>query len=215
MKKRILSLVLVLAMALSFTACSALDGAMKNNAAGGHYGDASYAPSMGDTDSLGGESYTEIIENTFVSAVEKPSSYFSIDANTASYPNLRSIITNGYNVPKNAVRVEEMLNYFSYDYETPTDGSVLSLTSSVFDTPYNPETKLLTIGLAAEEVSFSEVRNNLVFLIDVSGSMRSADKQQFMASSETGVWAHCNPTAPEAIAEELRAAVAKFMASGK
>ena len=176
MKRRILSLVLVFAISLSLSACAAMGGAMKNDAAGGYYGDASYAPSMGEADSLGGESYTEIIENAFVSATEKPSSYFSIDANTASYPNLRSIITNGYNVPKDAVRVEEMLNYFSYDYETPTDGSVLSLTSSVFDTPYNSKTKLLTIGLAAEEVSFSEVRNNLVFLIDVSGSMYSSDK---------------------------------------
>ena len=186
MKRRILSLVLVLAMAVSLSACSMM-GASKNDAGGGYYGNA--APSMGDAESLGGESYTEIIENAFVSATEKPSSYFSIDANTASYPNLRSIITNGYNVPKDAVRVEEMLNYFSYDYETPTDGSVLSLTSSVFDTPYNSNTKLLTIGLAAEEVSFSEVRNNLVFLIDVSGSMYSDDKlplvqQAFMMLAE-------------------------------
>ena len=189
MKRRILSLVLVFAISLSLSACAAMGGAMKNDAAGGYYGDASYAPSMGEADSLGGESYTEIIENAFVSATEKPSSYFSIDANTASYPNLRSIITNGYNVPKDAVRVEEMLNYFSYDYETPTDGSVLSLTSSVFDTPYNSNTKLLTIGLAAEEVSFSDVRNNLVFLIDVSGSMYSDDKlplvqQAFMMLAE-------------------------------
>ncbi len=187
MKRRILSLVLVLAMALSFSACAALGGAAKNDAADGYYGNAE--PSMGDAESLGGESYTEITENAFVSATDNPSSYFSIDANTASYPNLRSIITNGYNVPKDAVRVEEMLNYFNYDYETPTDGSVLSLTSSVFDTPYNSETKLLTIGLAAEEVSFSEVRNNLVFLIDVSGSMYSSDKlplvqQAFMMLAE-------------------------------
>ena len=121
MKIRILSLVLVLAMAVSLSACSMM-GASKNDAGGGYYGDA--APSMGDAESLGGESYTEITENAFVSAADKPSSYFSIDANTASYPNLRSIITNGYNVPKDAVRVEEMLNYFNYDYETPTDGSV-------------------------------------------------------------------------------------------
>ena len=113
MKKRILSLVLVLAMALSFTACSMM-GASKNDALdGGYYGNASSAPTMDNADSLGGESYTEITENAFISTGDKPSSYFSIDANTASYPNLRSIITHGYNVPKDAVRVEEMLNYFN------------------------------------------------------------------------------------------------------
>ena len=157
MKKRILSLVLVLSIAFSLGACATL-GASKNDANGGNYSEGAMAPSMGAVGSLEGEGYTEITENGFVNTAETPSSYFSIDANTASYPNLRSIINQGYSsVPKDAVRVEEMLNYFTYDYETPTDGSVLSLTSSVFDTPYNSATKLLTIGLAAEEVEFSGV----------------------------------------------------------
>ena len=96
------------------------------------------------------EEYTEIVENSFIKTSEQSSSYFSIDANTASYPNLRSMITQGYSeIPKDAVRVEEMLNYFDYDYTTPTGEDILALTSSVFDTPYNEETKLLTIGLAA------------------------------------------------------------------
>ena len=188
MKRRILSLVLVFVIAFSFGACSALGGA-KNDAAfdGGYYGNGAIMDNAG---SLSGEGYTEIIENGFVNTAETPSSYFSIDANTASYPNLRSIINNGYSyVPKDAVRIEEMLNYFNYDYETPDDGSVLSLTSSVFDTPYNSSTKLLTIGLAAQEVEFSGVKNNLVFLIDVSGSMYSEDKlplvqQAFMMLAE-------------------------------
>ncbi len=123
------------------------------------------------------EEYTEIVENSFIKTSEQSSSYFSIDANTASYPNLRSMITQGYSeIPKDAVRVEEMLNYFDYDYTTPTGEDILALTSSVFDTPYNEETKLLTIGLAAKEVEFTKQSNNLVFLIDVSGSMNSADK---------------------------------------
>jgi Ca-activated chloride channel family protein len=138
----------------------------------------------------GSDSYTEIIENGFISAAEHPNSYFSIDANTASYPNLRGLINKGYHVPRDAVRVEEMLNYFNYDYDTPTDGSVLSLTSSLFDTPYNSETKLLSIGLSAQEVELSDVRSNLVFLIDVSGSMNSPDKlplvqQAFMLLAES------------------------------
>ena len=174
-----LSVILALLTCVTvFASCSKADGAYDNFAG---------APNFNN--SLNNESYTEIVENSFVNAAETPSSYFSIDANTASYPNLRRLINMRYDVPKDAVRVEEMLNYFDYDYKTPEDGEVLALNASLFDTPYNSETKLLTIGLAAQEVEFSAVRNNLVFLIDVSGSMNSADKlplvqQAFMMLAE-------------------------------
>ena len=136
----------------------------------------------------------EIIENPFVSATETPNSYFSIDANTASYPNIRRYINQGVtDIPKDVVRVEEMLNYFDYNYETPTDGSILSLTSSMFDTPYNKQTKLLTIGLAAEEIEFSSIQNNLVFLIDVSGSMYSSDKLPLVQQSFLLLLENLNP----------------------
>ena len=178
---KFLALILVLTICFTFSSCG-------GGPATGGLADFMGAPNQNN--SLSGENYTEIVENDFVSASENPNSYFSIDTNTASYPNLRSMINLGHlDIPKNAVRVEEMLNYFSYDYQTPTDGSVLSLTSSLFDTPYNSETKLLTIGLAAEKVEFSQIRNNLVFLIDVSGSMYSDDKlplvqQAFMMLAE-------------------------------
>ena len=151
---------------------------------GGYYGD------MAPDASLGGESYTEITENAFVSTGDSNTSYFSIDANTAAYPNLRSIINSGYGyIPRDAVRIEEMLNYFNYDYKSPEGEDILALNASIFDTPYNPETKLLTIGLAAEEIDFSGIKNNLVFLIDTSGSMFSEDKlplvqQAFMMLTE-------------------------------
>ena len=157
---------------------------------GGYY--ASMAPKLEDMSS--GENYTEIIENKFINTSDSNTSYFSIDANTASYPNLRDMINNGYGIPKDSVRVEEMLNYFSYDYKAPEGDDILSLNAAIFDTPYNSETKLLTIGLAAEEIDFSGVQNNLVFLIDVSGSMNSEDKlplvqQAFMMLAES-----LNPT---------------------
>ena len=87
-----------------------------------------------------------------------------------------------------------MLNYFTYDYKSPEGDDILALNASIFNNPYNPETKLLTIGLAAEEIDFSGVQNNLVFLIDVSGSMNSEDKlplvqQAFMMLTES-----LNPT---------------------
>ncbi len=181
------SFIMVAVILLSFVSCKKAES---NNMASGdynggmNYGGASY-------DELGGENYTEIVENSFVNTMENNTSYFSIDANTASYPNLRSLINNGYyNINKDAVRVEEMLNYFSYDYETPDGDDILSLNASLFDSPYNSENKLLTIGLAAKEIEFSNVKNNLVFLIDVSGSMASSDKlplvqQAFMLLTES------------------------------
>ena len=167
LKKLFLFATTLLMCASTFVSCSIADGGGMANM--GAMMDA-YMPEAG------AEEYTEIIENAFINTSEQPSSYFSIDANTASYPNLRSLINMNANIPKDAVRVEEMLNYFDYDYATPEGDDILGLTSSVFDTPYNAETKILTVGLAAKEVEFTEQQNNIVFLIDVSGSMNSADK---------------------------------------
>ncbi len=162
--RKILVVLLVGVLGLVFASCSA----------GGAKMEMEYLPSVGLD--VSGENYTEIVENEFVSTITNPSSYFSIDANTASYPNLRSLINNGHTIPKDAVRVEEMLNYFNYDYPSPEDGEVFSVTGSLFDTPYNSQTKLLTIGISAQKIEFSNIKNNIVFLIDVSGSMYSADK---------------------------------------
>lgn len=130
----------------------------------------------GEPSVLPGGSYTEIVENGFVKTSENEKSYFSIDVSTASFPNIRSTLKAGYLPHKDAYRVEEILNYFKFDYKTPEGGDVFALNASLFDNPYNSETKLLTVGLAAEAVEFSEVTNNLVFLIDVSGSMNSPSK---------------------------------------
>ena len=185
-----LAFILLLAMLL-LPSCAAgmgggaMDGDMMNNAPTGNY------PGIGmpEGEIGSGNNYTEIVENEFIKASETASSYFSIDANTSSYPNLRSLINGGLTIDKDAVRIEEMLNYFSYDYAAPEGDGILALTSSVFDNPYNPETKLLTIGLAAREVEFTSQRSNLVFLIDVSGSMFGSDRlglvqQAFMMLTE-------------------------------
>lgn len=175
-----------LALGCLLSGCAANGGAM-NDTAGMYYDAAESLMAQP------GETYTEIKENAFIATAEQADSYFSIDANTASYPNLRSLIKNGFDIPKDAVRVEEMLNYFGYDYNTPEDGSILSLTASVFDTPYNSDTKLLTIGLAAQEVEFSETKNNLVFLIDTSGSMFSSDKLQLVQQAFMMLAENLNP----------------------
>ncbi len=150
------------------------------------------APPMPSYTQGNGEGYTQITENPFIEVNKTPTSYFSIDANTASYPNLRSLINKGYSIPKDAVRIEEMLNYFSYDYQTPND-SLLALNASLFDTPYNRNTKLLTIGLATKEVQFDSVKNNLVFLIDVSGSMMSDDKLPLVQQAFSMLAKNLNP----------------------
>lgn len=140
-------------------------------------GEPSFMPDApGEPSVLPGGSYTEIVENGFVKTSENEKSYFSIDVSTASFPNIRSTLKAGYLPHKDAYRVEEILNYFKFDYKTPEGGDVFALNASLFDNPYNSETKLLTVGLAAEAVEFSEVTNNLVFLIDVSGSMNSPSK---------------------------------------
>ena len=185
-KMKLTAVFLVLACLLS--ACSASSSGQAEAMLDGMYINSALAGG-----SVPGESYTKIIENAFISTADEATSYFSIDANTASYPNLRSLIQNGYDVPADAVRVEEILNYFHYDYDTPEDGAILSLTASLFDTPYNSETKLLTIGLAAQEVEFTEVKNNLVFLIDTSGSMFGSDRLELVQQAFMMLAENLNP----------------------
>ena len=186
MKKRSLyPILLFLVMALLLSACSAEKPMMNAGTMAAPAAPAEMKPVAAEKT----DSYTQITENPFVRADEENTSYFSIDANTASYPNLRGMIKNGYEIPRDAVRVEEILNYFHYDYQLPTDGQILGLSASAFPNPYNPETVLLTVGLAAQAVDFAETRNNLVFLIDVSGSMFGPDRlelvqQAFMLLAE-------------------------------
>ena len=129
-----------------------------------------------------GNEYKEITENPFVLAGEEAKSTFSLDVNTASYSNLRKHIVNGYQIDRNQIRIEEMVNYFKYDYPEPQEGP-LSVTASLYPCPWNGEARLLQIGLKSEEVDFSTLNNNLVFLLDVSGSMNTPDKIGLMKSA--------------------------------
>lgn len=168
--RRLACMILVMSLSVCFASC-------------GYNGASNYYNGASNDGFSNGESYTEIVENEFVSTETNPESYFSLDSNTASYPNLRSLLSNGYSIPKDAVRVEEMLNYFDYEYPSPTENEVFSITGSLFDTPYNSETKLLTIGISAKKIEFSNVKNNIVFLIDTSGSMASNDKLPLVQES--------------------------------
>lgn len=135
------------------------------------------------------EEYNALEEPGFKSVKNSPVSTFSADVDTASYTNLRRMIEENLSlgdIPKGAVRIEELLNYFKYDYELPTDDSPFGVTTVVGDCPWNKEAKLLQIGLKTEEIDFSEAPpSNLVFLLDVSGSMNDADKLPLLQSAFT------------------------------
>ena len=96
------------------------------------------------------EEYSAITENSFKSAAADPLSTFSIDVDTASYTNIRRMIRQQQEIPADAVRIEEMINYFHYDYPEPAEGEPFSVTTEMTDCPWNADTKLLMIGLKAQ-----------------------------------------------------------------
>ncbi|MGB0864682.1 MAG: vWA domain-containing protein [Saprospiraceae bacterium] len=121
---------------------------------------------------ISGESYAEIVENDFLSAKENALSTFSIDVDRASYSNMRRFLNQNQLPPKDAIRIEEMVNYFKYDYPQPTDEHPLSITTEFAECPWNAENRLVSIGLQGRLVDTENIPPmNLVFLIDVSGSM--------------------------------------------
>ncbi|MDE6599032.1 MAG: VWA domain-containing protein [Oscillospiraceae bacterium] len=123
------------------------------------------------------EEYSKITESGYKSVAANPLSTFSVDVDTASYANVRRMIEYGDYVNPEAVRIEEFINYFNYSYPQPTTDDPFSVTTELSDCPWNSETKLLLVGLKAEEIQREEREPlNLVFLIDVSGSMFSEDK---------------------------------------
>ena len=128
--------------------------------------------------------YTYIRENGFQSVLQAPFSTFAADVDTSSYAQLRAMILRGEIVPADAVRVEEMLNYFHYDYTTPKSGQPLGVSMELGSCPWNAETLLLQIGVRAEEMtSDNRAPHNLVFLIDVSGSMFGPDRLDLVKRS--------------------------------
>ena len=123
------------------------------------------------------ESYDVIKENSFKDVMHDPLSTFSIDVDRASYSNVRRFLTQNQKPVKDAVRVEEMINYFDYEYPQPKNGHPFSVTLEAGKCPWNEDHALVLIGLKGEEKDIQEIPpGNLVFLIDVSGSMGSANK---------------------------------------
>ena len=130
------------------------------------------------------ENYARITENQFQNVAVNPLSTFSIDVDKAAYSNIRRFINNGKKVPVDAVKIEEMINYFDYDYPQPTNEHPFSVNTEVAQTPWNVDTKLVRIGLQGKEYLNEELpASNLTFLIDVSGSMSAGNKLPLLKSA--------------------------------
>lgn len=138
----------------------------------------SAAPAVPQLPSLDREEYSDVEANPVQSVIDEPVSTFSIDVDTASYAVARRYLNDGTLPPTDAVRSEEVINYFDYAYPLPESADApFAASATVTDTPWNDDTQLMHIGIQGYEVTLDErPRANLVFLIDVSGSMNSADK---------------------------------------
>ncbi len=131
-----------------------------------------------------GESYDVINENKFLSVSNEPLSTFSIDVDAAGYSNVRRFLNNGQLPPANAVRIEEMVNYFKYEYPQPAGKDPFSINTEISDAPWNKDHKLVMIGLQGKKIPMENLpASNLVFLIDVSGSMQGPERLGLVKAS--------------------------------
>ena len=123
------------------------------------------------------ERYQEQPDQPVKSVAQEPVSTFSIDVDTGSYANVRRFLNSGKQPPKDAVRIEEIVNYFPYNYPLPTDGRPFAVHTETIDSPWQPEAKLIKIGIQAQDTAKKDLPPaNLVFLVDVSGSMNAENK---------------------------------------
>lgn len=130
------------------------------------------------------EEYDAINENIFHDAIRNPLSTFSIDVDAASYSNVRRFINSGQRPPKDAVRIEEMVNYFDYDYAQPSGGHPFEVITEISTAPWNEKHELIHIGLQGKRIPTDNLPpSNLVFLIDVSGSMSDVNKLPLLKTS--------------------------------
>ncbi len=140
-----------------------------------------------DVEIKNSESYTQPEENGFFVTAANPLSTFAADVDTASYSNIRRMIEDGYSLSQinpDAVRAEEFINYFSYNLNTPEGADKFGITTEISTCPWNKDHQLMLVGMKTQDIDFREApASNLVFLIDVSGSMDSSDKLPLLQAS--------------------------------
>ncbi|HEY9226123.1 MAG TPA: von Willebrand factor type A domain-containing protein, partial [Gemmatimonadaceae bacterium] len=141
-------------------------------------------PSSSDPLPRDRERYARIVDNAFLSAASEPLSTFSVDVDRASYANVRRFVNRRQLPPKDAVRIEELVNYFPYDYADPSSEHPIVVRSGVAAAPWNSSHRVVRIGLQTKRVAAERVPpSNLVFLLDVSGSMNAANKLPLVKQS--------------------------------
>lgn len=161
--KKTLSILSALLVAALFAGCSA----PQSGDGGYHY---EFVPPGGNSESGPNYQYEQVIEQAFRDTAEEPASYFSLDRNTANYSLVRAQLKEGLTIAADSVRVEELVNYFDYDYPAPEEGEI-SLSTYLTPCPWNDEHFLMTAGIRTAEAVAGDSANNYVLLIDVSGSM--------------------------------------------
>lgn len=179
------------------------------------------------------EKYQRLADNPVQLAAQNPVSTLSLDVDTGSYSNVRRFLNGGRLPPRDAVRVEELVNYFPYDYPAPAAGHPFSVGTELTRAPWNPEHLLLRVGVKAVEANVAAMPPaNLVFLVDVSGSMNSPDKlplvqatlqllvSQLRAQDRVALVVYAGrtavelPTTPGSEKEKIRAAISRLTAGG-
>jgi len=144
--------------------------------------------------STGGDKFDDFTDNPFVNTALQPVSTFSVDADGASYAIMRRSLASGYGVIPSSVRIEEFLNYFTFNYASPKGSEMVAINAEVGDCPWNPEHHLLRLGIKGKELTASEMpRANFVFLVDVSGSMSSKDKLDLLKEGLIELLYQLNP----------------------
>ncbi len=134
-------------------------------------------PDRRSRDAFNTEEYNRIVDNPFVSASEDPLATLSIDVDTAAYANVRRFLNQRVLPPRDAVRIEELINYFDYDYAPPSGEHPLAVHAEIDSAPWRAEHRLVRVGIKGLDVALEErPPTNLVFLVDVSGSMQDANK---------------------------------------
>ena len=183
--KKILSAIAIMALMIVFASCTNSrkdgggslyepDNGMIEDGTSSQF-DYEFVHNWGDQ--FLGENYNRIVENQYVYTNKQQESYFSMDSFTASYSNLRRYVNYQTKIPNDAVRTDELLNYFNYDFGGPENDEMFSISANLGSTPWNERTQLLTINIKAKETDQGNYTgNNIVFLIDVSGSMASTNK---------------------------------------
>ncbi|MBQ5576198.1 MAG: von Willebrand factor type A domain-containing protein [Bacteroidales bacterium] len=183
----------------AFASCSGDDDCDSAAPMGYYENDAYNSPMEALADDSGaeqptGDQFTDFSDNPFIKCDKESTSTFSVDADGASYAIMRKYANKGWEISPKSVRIEEFLNYFTYDYAEPTDNHTVAISTEIADCPWNPEHKLLRLGIKGKSLSQDQLpKSNYVFLVDVSGSMLDEDKLPLLKSGLKTLVAHLEP----------------------